>query len=74
METTIVGYDKPTAMKSSVSQILGLYRCPGNPPFVCVMEGARCGYLSQEVYRQSGHKPAFEALPWEADYRAVRKP
>jgi len=48
---------------------LGLYRCPGNPPFACIMEGSRGSYVTQDTYRAAKHKPDFDALPWEADYR-----
>ena len=52
---------------------LGLYRCPGNPPFACIMEGSRGGYVTQDTYRAAKHKPDFDALPWEADYRAANQ-
>ncbi|WP_246680578.1 DUF6074 family protein [Mesorhizobium sp. B2-4-13] len=72
METAIAGYEKPTTMNSFVSHIIGLYRCPGVPAFVCVRQGTRCSYLSQDVYRASGYQPDFEVLPWESEYRAAR--
>jgi hypothetical protein len=74
MEPAICDCEIVERMNSAASKVVGLYRCPGIPPFACVMEGARCSYVSQDAYRANGHKPDFEALPWESDYRAARKP
>ncbi len=52
---------------------VGLYRCPGNPPFACILEKAKSNYIAQEAYRAGGFKPDFDALPWEADYRAAKQ-
>ena len=54
-------------------EAVGLYRCPGNPPFACILEKAKCNYMAQEAYRAGGFKPDFDALPWEADYRAAKQ-
>ena len=56
-----------------MERAVGLYRCPGNPPFVCIVERAKASCISQEAYRAGGHKPDFNALPWEADYRASKQ-
>ena len=56
-----------------MERAVGLYRCPGNPPFVCIVERAKASYISQDAYRVGGHKPDFNALPWEADYRASKQ-
>ncbi|WP_292471788.1 hypothetical protein [Mesorhizobium sp.] len=52
---------------------VGLYRCPGEPPFACVLEGTRGTYITENAYRAGGFKPDFETLPWEGDYRARRE-
>jgi hypothetical protein len=52
---------------------VGLYRCPGNPPFACILDKANCNYMAQDAYRAGGIKPDFDALPWEADYRAAKQ-
>jgi hypothetical protein len=51
----------------------GLYRCPGIPPFACIAERAKASYISQDAYRAGGHKPDFNALPWEAEFRAAKQ-
>lgn len=56
-----------------MEKAVGLYRCPGNPPFVCLVERDKASYLAQAAYREAGHKPDIEALPWEADYRAAKQ-
>lgn len=54
-------------------EAVGLYRCPGIPPFACFMERGKANYIAQDAYRALGHKPDFDALPWEAEYRASRQ-
>lgn len=31
-------------------EAVGLYRCPGNPPFACVVERAKASYITQDAY------------------------
>lgn len=52
---------------------VGLYRCPGDPPFACILEGTKGTYVTEPAYRAGGFKPDFEALPWEGEYRARRE-
>lgn len=52
---------------------VGLYRCPGDPPFACVLEGARGTYITESAYRAGQYKPDFDALPWESEYRAIKE-
>ncbi|WJI67203.1 hypothetical protein NLY36_20135 [Mesorhizobium sp. C399B] len=56
-----------------MKKAVGVYRCPGNPPFVCVVERDKASFLTQAAYREAGHKPDFHALPWEAEHRAVKE-
>ncbi|WP_214477678.1 hypothetical protein [Mesorhizobium sp. dw_380] len=56
-----------------MEKAVGVYRCPGNPPFVCILEQGKASYIGQTAYREAGHKPDFDALPWEADYRAAKQ-
>ena len=51
---------------------VGLFRCPGNPPFACILEKAKCNYIAQDAYRAGGVKPDFDALPWESEYQNRR--
>ena len=53
-------------------EALGLYRCPGNPPFACIKEHAKCSYITQDAYRERRLKPNFDDLPWEAEFRAAK--
>jgi hypothetical protein len=52
---------------------VGLYRCPGNPPWVCLLEDAKGSYVAENHYREGGYQPDFDALPWESDYRAAKE-
>lgn len=54
-------------------KVVGLYRCPGNPPFACVVEGLKGTYVTEHAYRAAGHQPDFGTLPWEDEYRTARK-
>ncbi|BCH02202.1 hypothetical protein ACVILI_003947 [Mesorhizobium sp. USDA 4775] len=54
-------------------EAVGLYRCPGIPPFACIVERAKASYISRDAYRAGGYKPDFDALPWEAEYRAAKQ-
>ncbi|WP_164895568.1 hypothetical protein [Mesorhizobium sp. M7A.F.Ca.MR.176.00.0.0] len=40
----------------------GLYKCPGIPPFVCIMERNKASFITQEAYRAGGYKPDFDAV------------
>ncbi len=56
-----------------MERAVGLYRCPGSPPFACILESGKCSYIGQDAYRSGNHKPDFDALPWEAEYRATKQ-
>lgn len=36
---------------------VGLYRCPWNPPWACVLEGAKGSYVAEDLYREGGYQP-----------------
>ena len=52
---------------------VGLYRCPGNPPWACVLEGAKGSYVAEHHYREGGYQPNFDTLPWESDYKDAKE-
>lgn len=56
-----------------MEKAVGVYRCPGNPPFVCIVERDKASYLTQASYRDAGHKPDFDELPWETEHRAAKE-
>jgi hypothetical protein len=50
---------------------LGLYRCPGNPPFHVSRRLPEV--VHQDTYLTAKHKPDFDALPWEAIGQLTRR-
>ena len=41
---------------------------------ICMYHGgSRGSYVTQDAYRAAKHKPDFDALPWEAEYRAANQ-
>lgn len=42
---------------------VGLYRCLGNPPLTCVLEGAKGSYVAENLYREGGYQPDVDMCP-----------